>query len=156
MRSKYLESIDAEDVPDVYQARFAELDRFETMARSVHAKAIEQTKGDPASIVKANGVVASLPCLHSAICCRSPATTLGDIIVPLISRCSSFVSFRKASFDSSGGAWQVDLDAGNVNDFGLCYMKGNKHGEEKVPGTDRAKTSGQLGSSPEMIYPVSG
>jgi hypothetical protein len=43
---EYLESIDAKDIQDVYKARFAELDRFESMARSVHAKAIEQAKGD--------------------------------------------------------------------------------------------------------------
>ena len=52
--SKYLKSIDAEDIQDVYQARFTELDRFETMARSVHAKAIERAKGDNDSIAKAN------------------------------------------------------------------------------------------------------
>ena len=53
-KSRYLKSIDAEDIQEVYQARFAELDRFETMARSVHAKAIEQAKGDQDSIAKAN------------------------------------------------------------------------------------------------------
>lgn len=52
--SKYLESIDAEDVQKVYKARFAELDRFEAMARSVHARAIEQAKDDLDSINIAN------------------------------------------------------------------------------------------------------
>ena len=43
--SNYLKSIQAEDVQAVYKARFAELDRFEAMARSVHAKAIERAQG---------------------------------------------------------------------------------------------------------------
>jgi hypothetical protein len=52
--SRYLESIDAEDVQDVYQARFAELDRFESMARRVHAQAIERAKGDKDVITEAD------------------------------------------------------------------------------------------------------
>lgn len=44
--SGYLQSIDAEDIQDVYQARFAELDRFESMARRVHAQTIERANGD--------------------------------------------------------------------------------------------------------------
>jgi len=52
--SGYLESIDAEDIQDVYQARFAELDRFESMARRVHAQAIERAKGDRDLIAKAD------------------------------------------------------------------------------------------------------
>ena len=52
--SRYLESIDAEHIQEVYQARFAELDRFESMARLVHAEAIERAKGDHDSIAIAN------------------------------------------------------------------------------------------------------
>lgn len=52
--TKYLKSIDAEQIQDVYQARFAELDRFEATARSVHAKAIEQAKGGKDRIAEAN------------------------------------------------------------------------------------------------------
>ncbi len=52
--SRYLQSIEAENIQEVYQARFADLDRFETMARSVHAKAIEQAKGDQGAISSAN------------------------------------------------------------------------------------------------------
>jgi gamma-glutamyl:cysteine ligase YbdK (ATP-grasp superfamily) len=52
--SRYLESIDAEDIQEVYKARFAELNRFEAMARSVHAKAIEQAKGGLSRIAEAN------------------------------------------------------------------------------------------------------
>lgn len=52
--STYPESIDAEDVQDVYRARFAELDRFEAMARSVHAKAIEHAAGDNQMIKEAD------------------------------------------------------------------------------------------------------
>ena len=57
--SRYLESIDAEDIQAVYQARFAELDRFEAVARSVHAKAIEQANGDQGLVAKANERLAS-------------------------------------------------------------------------------------------------
>ena len=52
--SRYLESIDAEDVQDVYNARFAELDRFEAMARRVHARAIREFSGDRDRISQAN------------------------------------------------------------------------------------------------------
>ena len=52
--SRYLESIDAEDVQDVYTARFTELDRFEAMARRAHARAIEQSGGDGDRINEAN------------------------------------------------------------------------------------------------------
>ena len=52
--AKYLESIDAEDIQDVYKARFAELDKFEAMAREVHAKATERANGDKAMIARAN------------------------------------------------------------------------------------------------------
>ena len=51
--SRYLESIDAEDVQEVYKARFAELDRFETMARRVHAQAVERAKSDQNTIAAA-------------------------------------------------------------------------------------------------------
>ena len=51
--SRYLHSIDAEDVQDVYKARFAELDRFEAMARKNHSRAIERAGGDPALIAVA-------------------------------------------------------------------------------------------------------
>jgi arylsulfatase A-like enzyme len=52
--STYLEKIRAEDVQDVYRARFAELDKFEAMARSVHAKAIERAAGDTQAIAEAD------------------------------------------------------------------------------------------------------
>ena len=44
--SRYLDSIDAEDVREVYKARFAELDRFESMARRNYARSIERAGGD--------------------------------------------------------------------------------------------------------------
>ncbi len=50
----YLESIDAEKVEDVYQARFEELDMFEERARAVHAQTIEKTKGDETAIAEAD------------------------------------------------------------------------------------------------------
>jgi len=43
---RYLVAIDAEDVQDVYKARFAELDRFEAMARQNHKKSIERARGN--------------------------------------------------------------------------------------------------------------
>jgi len=52
--SNYLDSIHAEDIQKVYQARFAELDRFEKLARSAHAKSIERAEGDSKAIAKAN------------------------------------------------------------------------------------------------------
>ena len=52
--SRYLDSIDAEDVQDVYKARFAELDRFEAMARQNHAKSIERAKGNQQLITAAD------------------------------------------------------------------------------------------------------
>ena len=42
--SSYLEAIDAENLDEVYQARFSELDRFEVNARKVHQR-IERAKG---------------------------------------------------------------------------------------------------------------
>jgi len=51
---EYLESIDAEDVEEVYEARFAELDRFEKIAREVHAKTVAQANGDEEIIAKAD------------------------------------------------------------------------------------------------------
>lgn len=51
---EYLESIDAENVEDVYKARFAELDRFEKMAKEVHAKSIANAKGDADVVAKAD------------------------------------------------------------------------------------------------------
>ncbi len=50
----YLETIDAEDVADVYAARFAELDRFEKAAHDNHARAIARAKGDSDIITKAD------------------------------------------------------------------------------------------------------
>jgi len=44
--SRYLRKIDAEDVHEVYRARLAELDRFEAMARSVHARTVQRSDGD--------------------------------------------------------------------------------------------------------------
>ena len=52
--SEYLDGIDAEDIQEVYKARFAELDRFEANARSQHAKEIERAGGDKALIRAAN------------------------------------------------------------------------------------------------------
>lgn len=52
--SKYLQTIDAEDVQAVYKARFAELDRFEATSRSVHAKAVKNARGDRDVISAAN------------------------------------------------------------------------------------------------------
>ena len=49
----YLDSINAENVQDVYQARLAELDRFESMARDNHAKALGRAEGDAGEIAKA-------------------------------------------------------------------------------------------------------
>ena len=57
--SKYLNSIKAEDIQEVYKARFEELDRLEAVARSVHAKTIEQAKGDQERIAAANKRLAS-------------------------------------------------------------------------------------------------
>ncbi|MBA63213.1 MAG: sulfatase [Planctomycetaceae bacterium] len=51
---RYLEEIDAEDVQDVYQARFAELDRFEKGAIEQHKKRIERAAGDKKQIAEAN------------------------------------------------------------------------------------------------------
>jgi arylsulfatase A len=50
----YLATIDAEDVQDVYAARFAELDRFVKMANEVHGKTIAQATGDQDTIAKAD------------------------------------------------------------------------------------------------------
>lgn len=50
----YLEDIDAEAVQDVYEARMAELDRFEAIAREVHAKAVAGADGDAEVIAKAD------------------------------------------------------------------------------------------------------
>ncbi len=52
--SEYLGSINAEDVEDVYKARFAELNRFEANARDVHARTIERANGDESVIAMAN------------------------------------------------------------------------------------------------------
>lgn len=51
---RYLGSIEAEDVQDVYRARFAELDRFEEMARRRHAREVEQAAGDDSAIAEAD------------------------------------------------------------------------------------------------------
>ena len=52
--ASYLGSVDAEDVQDVYKARFAELDKFEAMARLIHARSIKEADGDQEVIKKAN------------------------------------------------------------------------------------------------------
>ena len=44
--SRYLESIDAEDVQDVYKARLTELDRFEQKARTSHPRKVERAGND--------------------------------------------------------------------------------------------------------------
>lgn len=46
----YLAEIDAEDVADVYAARFAELDRFEAIAKENHARVVERAAGDAKEI----------------------------------------------------------------------------------------------------------
>lgn len=51
---RYLEEIDAEDVQDVYKARFAELDRFERGAIEQHKKRIEKADGDKQLIAQAD------------------------------------------------------------------------------------------------------
>ncbi len=51
---RYLEEIDAEDVQDVYKARFAELDRFERGAIEQHKKRIEKAGGDKQLMEEAN------------------------------------------------------------------------------------------------------
>jgi len=56
--SRYLESIDAEDIQDVYKARFAELDLFESVARRVHVQSINQAKGDRNVIADADARLA--------------------------------------------------------------------------------------------------
>ena len=57
--SRYLNSINAENVQDVYEARLANVDRFELAARKVHSKAIreatangEPTAGPDAELVR--------------------------------------------------------------------------------------------------------
>jgi len=51
--SAYLTAIHAEDVQDVYQARFAELARFEKQARAIHAQTIRRAGGDRKLIAEA-------------------------------------------------------------------------------------------------------
>jgi len=51
---RYLEEIDAEDVQDVYKARFSELDRFERGAIEQHKKRIEKADGDKQLIEEAD------------------------------------------------------------------------------------------------------
>ena len=52
--SSYLEAIDAENLDEVYRARFSELDRFEVNARKVHQQRIERAKGDQKLINQAD------------------------------------------------------------------------------------------------------
>ena len=51
---RYLDAIDAEDVQDVYKARFAGLDHFELMARQNHKKSIERARGNQKLIGEAD------------------------------------------------------------------------------------------------------
>jgi len=51
---RYLDVTDAEDVQDVYKARFAGLDHFEAMARQHHTKSIARAKGDQKLIAEAD------------------------------------------------------------------------------------------------------
>ena len=44
--SAYLDSIDAENIQDVYQARLAELDRFESKAWETHKRHVSQAGSD--------------------------------------------------------------------------------------------------------------
>jgi len=59
LMSRYLDSIEAEDIQDVYKARFAELNRFESMARQVHIQAIKLAKDDPDVIAAADARLAN-------------------------------------------------------------------------------------------------
>ncbi|MDF1850789.1 MAG: sulfatase [Verrucomicrobiales bacterium] len=52
--SKYLESIEAEKIDDVFEARFAQLDLFEERARSTHAQAIKRANGEREAIEAAD------------------------------------------------------------------------------------------------------
>ena len=49
----YLNTIEAENIMDVYKARLRELDRFELMARSVHAQAVKRAEGNAEQIAEA-------------------------------------------------------------------------------------------------------
>ena len=51
--TEYLKAVDAEEVQDVYEARFAGLDRFEAQARAVHARSVEGVAGDKEVIAEA-------------------------------------------------------------------------------------------------------
>jgi len=51
---RYLDAIDAEDVQDVYKARFAGLEHFELMARQNHKKSIERARGNQKLIGEAD------------------------------------------------------------------------------------------------------
>ena len=51
---RYLDAIDAEDVQDVYKARFAGLEHFELMARQNHKKSIERASGNQKLIAEAD------------------------------------------------------------------------------------------------------
>ena len=50
----YLASIDAEEIQEVYRARFAELERFELQARYVHTQAMRRARGDEKAIAAAD------------------------------------------------------------------------------------------------------
>lgn len=52
--SRYLQAVDAENVHEVYQARFAELDRFEKQARAAHARTLRKARGDRRIIARAD------------------------------------------------------------------------------------------------------
>lgn len=56
--ANYLKSIDAEDIQEVYQARFSELDRFEAMARRLHEQTVGRAKGDKRAIAEADARLA--------------------------------------------------------------------------------------------------
>ena len=51
---RYLDVTDAEDVQDVYKARFAGLDHYEAMARQHHTKSIERARGNQKLIGEAD------------------------------------------------------------------------------------------------------
>ena len=51
--SSYLVGIDAEDVQEVYQARFEELDKFEAQSKANAEKAIAKANGDAAAVARA-------------------------------------------------------------------------------------------------------
>ena len=57
--SAYLDSIDAENIQEVYQARLEELDRFESKARETHKRHISQAGADKKLCAEADARLAA-------------------------------------------------------------------------------------------------